>query len=476
MNGAAATGAVPSGAAASRTGGRTPAPQPRRAALAGWGRYPVCESDVYRPEKLAELAAVVAGDSRPLIARGAGRAYGDAALNAGGAVLGIERLNRMLAFDEATGVLCCEAGVTVADLLEVFLRRGFFPPVTPGTRFVTLGGSIAADVHGKNHHRDSSLAAHVLWFDLMLASGGVMRCSREENRELFWATVGGMGLTGVILQLAIRLRRVESAYIEGEIARLRNLDEALEKFESADRAYGYSVAWIDCLSGAGALGRSVLSAGNFAARAALAPALRQEPFRARPGFRLAVPFDLPGFTLSSAAVRAFNGVYYRLHRGAARVVSGHETFFYPLDSIHNWNRIYGRRGFVQYQCVWPLAESRAGLVEALEAISRSGRGSFLAVLKKFGPQSGVLSFPMPGYTLALDFPVTDGLFGFLDRLDEMVLRRGGRVYLAKDARMKPELFRAMYPRLGEWLKAKAKADPDNRFSSTLSRRLGMEPA
>ncbi len=452
------------------------APRAKRAVLGGWGRYPICESDVYRPEKLSELAAVVRANTRPLIARGAGRAYGDAALNADGRVLDVQRLNRMLDFDEAARILRCEAGVTIADLIEVFLPRGFFPPVTPGTRFVTLGGSLAADVHGKNHHRDSSLAAHVLWFDLMLASGEVMRCSREENTDLFWATVGGMGLTGVILELAIRLRPVESAYIEGEVVRMRNVDEAIEKFESADHAYDNSVAWIDCLARKGSLGRSVLTAGNFAAREALSPSLRQDPFHVPRKFRKAVPFNLPGFALSSMTVRAFNSLYYLVHRDAPRTVCDCETFFYPLDSIQNWNRVYGRRGFVQYQCVWPLAESRAGLVEALEAISQSGRGSFLGVLKKFGAQEGMLSFPMPGYTLALDFPVSGGLFEFLDRLDEMVLKRGGRVYLAKDARMKPEVFRAMYPQLGKWQEVKGRVDPGNRFSSTLSRRLRMDPA
>jgi decaprenylphospho-beta-D-ribofuranose 2-oxidase len=362
-------------------------------------------------------------------------------------------------------------------LIDVFLPRGFFPPVTPGTRFVTLGGSLAADVHGKNHHRDSSLASHVTNFDLMIASGEVMRCSREENSALFWATIGGMGLTGVILELELRMRRVESAYLDGETIRAGNIDAAIEAFERTDAQYGYSVAWIDCSSSKAALGRSVLNVGNFATLDRLPRNLAQDPLITRPRLSPFVPFDLPGFVLNSLTLRAFNAAVYAFQRDkAAHTFFDWDSFFYPLDSIRNWNRIYGKRGFVQYQCVWPPDESRAGLVEVLEAISRSGRGSFIAVLKKFGAQDGLLSFPMPGYTLALDFAVNDGLLEFLDSIDAMVLKRGGRVYLAKDARMSAETFRAMYPNLATWQAAKAIADPDNRFSSSLSRRLGMYPA
>jgi decaprenylphospho-beta-D-ribofuranose 2-oxidase len=461
----------------SRGGAAPAAPRARAMKLSGWGRYPIADAQVYRPEKIAELAAVVAGNSSSLIARGAGRAYGDAALNAGSRVVDLQRLNRMLAFDTRTGVLRCEAGVTIAELIDVFLPRGFFPPVTPGTKFVTLGGSLAADVHGKNHHRDSSLANHVSSLDLMLASGEVRRCSREQNPDLFWATVGGMGLTGVILEVELRLRPVESAWIDGEVLQLRNLDHAFETFERTENEYQYSAAWIDCASRGASLGRSVLHLGNFAPLNLLDPKRRAAPLDFRPRTKAFVPFDFPGFALNSWSVRAFNAaVYHAPHSGAGKhTLVDYDSFFYPLDSIHHWNRIYGKRGFVQYQCVWPLAESRAGLIETVEAIAASRRGSFLTVLKKFGPQEGMLSFPMPGYTLALDFPVDDGLFPFLDRLDEMVLKRGGRVYLAKDARMKAEIFHAMYPNLAQWQSIKAAVDPDNHFSSSLSRRLGMEP-
>jgi len=451
-------------------------PASKRVALAGWGRYPICESDVFRPEKFADLAAVVSSNAHKLIARGAGRAYGDAALNADSRVVDIQRLNRMLSFDPESGILQAEAGVTLDEIIRVFLPRGFFPAVVPGTRHVTLGGSIASDIHGKSHHRESSFGTHVLWFDLMLASGEVRRCSREENSDLFWATIGGMGLTGVILEVAMRLRHVESAYIKGEMKRVANVDQAIEAFERTDQLYGCSMAWIDCIASGGSLGRSVLHVGDFAPREALPQKLRLEPLCAKEKTSPPVPFNLPNFALNSLSMRAFNLAYYAIHRDHPDLVVPYDVFFFPLDSIHNWNRIYGTRGFVQYQCVWPLEESRAGLIETLEAISGSGRASFLAVLKKFGAQDGMLSFPMPGYTLALDFPVTGGLLEFLDRLDAMVLKRGGRVYLAKDARMRPDTFRAMYPKLDAWRAAKAQADPNNHFSSTLSRRLQMDPA
>ena len=381
----------------------TSAPHPRHAMLSGWGRYPLSESDIYRPDRIAELQAVVSGNSSSLIARGLGRAYGDAALNDQNRVVDLTRLNRMLAFDPASGLLRCEAGVTIAELLDVFLPRGFFPPVTPGTRFVTLGGSIAADVHGKNHHRDSSLASHVTWFDLMVASGEVLRCSREENAALFWATVGGMGLTGVILELELRMRRVESAYLDGELIRAGNIDAAIEAFERLDAQYRYSVAWIDCNSVKSALGRSILNVGNFATLAQLPRNLAQNPLNIAPKLSPFVPFDFP--VVNSLTVRMFNAVNYAFHREKpGHTIFDWNSFFYPLDSIRNWPRIYGKRGFVQYQCVWPPAESRAGLVEVLEAITRSRRASFLAVLKKFGAQDGMLSFPMPGYTLAHRLP------------------------------------------------------------------------
>jgi FAD/FMN-containing dehydrogenase len=442
--------------------------------VSGWGRYPKAESMVYRPEKIAQLGDLVRS-TKAVLARGAGKAYGDAALNADGRLVDVQRLNRMLSFDAATGILRCEAGVTMAELLSTFLSRGFFPPVTPGTRHVTLGGSIAADVHGKNHHRDSSLGKHVVSIDLLLASGEVAHCSRTENSELFAATIGGMGLTGIIVELELGLTPVESAYIVNDSVPARDIDHAIEIFEEAEQKYRLSVGWFDSLSRGKQLGRGFIQLGNFARLDELDSARRQNPFAVPARFGASVPMDLPNIALIPLTVRVFNSfISFVLGNRRANAISSYDSFFYPLDRISNWNRIYGKRGFVQYQCVWPMAESRSGLVEVLEAIAKSRRASFLTVLKKFGPQEGLLSFPMAGYTLALDFPVTAGLFEFLDGLDRMVMERGGRVYLAKDARMRPETFRTMYPNFKRWIEIKNATDPAWCFNSNLARRLGMD--
>jgi decaprenylphospho-beta-D-ribofuranose 2-oxidase len=331
-------------------------------------------------------------------------------------------------------------------------------------------------VHGKNHHRDSSFCAHVRSVDLMLASGEIVRCSREANPEIFSATAGGMGLTGVILEAEIELRPIESAFLEGEIVRAANIDQAIETFERVDQQYAYSMAWIDCASTGSSFGRSIITLGNFARCDQLDAKHRRDPLTAKSRMAAAVPFDFPGMVLNPITVRAFNAMYYSRHPGVPRTLLDYEGFFFPLDTIRDWNRIYGSDGFVQYQCVFPAAHSREGLIEVLDAITRSRRGSFLAVLKKFGPQEGLLSFPMPGYTLSLDFPVRDGLMPFLDTLDEMVMKREGRLYLAKDARMSAQTFEAMYPQVKQWRAAKRSIDPNNHFASSLSRRLAMDPA
>jgi decaprenylphospho-beta-D-ribofuranose 2-oxidase len=438
--------------------------------LAGWGRFTTSLTETFRPERVLDVASL-ATTSGPLLARGLGRAYGDAALNAQGRTVLFERLNRLLAFDAQTGVLECEAGVSLEQLLRVFGPRGFLPPVCPGTQFVTVGGAIACDVHGKNHHQHGSLGHHVLELRLVNAAGETVRCSREENADLFRATIGGMGLTGLILDAKLRLRRVESRYVAVDYDRAPNLDAALRMFEDSDDRYAYSVAWIDCLAGGRALGRSVLMRGNTLP-AADAPRPRRER-----GSRLRVPFDLPGMVLNPLSIRAFNTVFYHRHRPMARGVATADTeFFFPLDSVREWNRIYGRRGFLQYQFVLPTAGGREGLIRILER-ARGAAGSFLAVLKRFGEAApeGPLSFPREGYTLALDFPARrPGVLAMLDALDEIVIEHAGRVYLAKDARLRPDAMRAMYPALPEWLDIKRRVDPENRFASDLSRRLGLE--
>jgi decaprenylphospho-beta-D-ribofuranose 2-oxidase len=458
----------------------TPTPssdcRPLRSSVSGWGRFPVGETDLYRPERLRSLTAAL-GCSDSVLARGLGRSYGDACYNTAGATVLMERLNRFLSFDSATGILECEPGVTFLELLRHFVPRGFFPPVTPGTKFVTLGGALACDVHGKNHHLDGSFSNHVLDFDLLTASGEILPCSRTENPQLFRGTVGGLGLTGVVTRIRLRLRPIETSYVVVDYERAVNLDDALDRLEARDDAYAYSVAWIDCLARGPAVGRSVLMRGNPARPEEVRHAGVGELLRGGRPQRLRVPLDAPELLLNRSSIRAFNALYYRRYPvdGRGRLVH-FEPFFYPLDGIGDWNRLYGRRGFVQYQLLLPPAEARAGLLEALEVLSASGAPSFLAVLKRFGAveESGLLSFPRPGFTLALDLPwrgePTETL---LDKLDRMVLAKGGRVYLAKDARLGPERVADMYPDLNAWREIKATIDPESRFSSDLSRRTGL---
>lgn len=400
--------------------------------LSGWGRYPVIDAQLSCPRDEDDLrAAVLAG---PVIARGNGRAYGDSAINAG-ATLQTRHLNRMIAFDEATGVLVAEAGVLLGDIIAAFLPRGWFPLVIPGTKYVTLGGAIAADVHGKNHHRDGSFRSCVDWVEVMTGEGRVIRCGPDDDPALFDHTLGGMGLTGVILRAAIRLRPVRSGWIRQTTRPAANLDAAIEAFEAAGEAT-YSVAWIDCLATGAALGRSLIMLGEHATPEDLPPAHRTAPFDIRTRRRLAVPLDLPAFALNRLSVRAFNALYYRagLKGGTDQIVDW-DRYFFPLDAILGWNRIYGRKGFAQFQCVLPLATSRDGLQALLSATSAAGCGSFLAVLKRFGAQDSAFSFPMEGYTLALDFPVTDRTLALMEEMDRITMDHGGRLYLAKDSRM-----------------------------------------
>jgi decaprenylphospho-beta-D-ribofuranose 2-oxidase len=447
--------------------------------LAGWGNYPVVTCDVYRPEDRSELAEIVARAPQPsLLPRGLGRSYGDAAVNAASGVVESSRLDRMLAFDPETGILACEAAVSLSEILDVFLPRGFFFPVTPGTKFITVGGAIAADVHGKNHHHSGSMAASLLDFRLLTASGEVLPCSREENAEVFWATLGGMGLTGIVLEARVRLRRVPSAYMSVDTEKMRDLDQALERCTASDDRYAYGVAWIDCLARGRSLGRSVLLRANHAEPEELPEKRRAEPYRGRRRWRPTVPFPLPNQTLNPLTVSAFNFAMYHSYRSGHGVVDS-DGYFYPLDNMaHHWNRIYGRRGMLQYQFVLPAETSRQGLVEVLTELSSARRASFLAVLKSFGPESGgLLSFPRPGFTLALDLPFTgNDLLAALGRLDRIVARHGGRIYLAKDACLEPEIFQEMYPALRRFQEVKAKVDPEARFSSSQARRLGIVEA
>jgi FAD/FMN-containing dehydrogenase len=440
--------------------------------ISGWGRYPRGRARVLRPERIKEAVPTPEG---PMIARGQGRSYGNAAMSTGGSVMLTERLNRFLGFDESSGVLRAEAGATIAEVLETFVPRGWFPAVTPGTKFVSLGGCVAADVHGKNHHRVGTLGNHVVEIELVLANGERRRCSPQQESELFWATVGGMGLTGIITEVSLKLIPIETAYVVVQTHLARNLEESLALFEEEESDDEYSVAWLDCAARGASFGRSVLTRGRHA-RISDLPSGTHQPLEPKPSPQRNLPFDFPGWFLKPWSVSLFNRLYYSAQsRRKKSFVTTCESFFYPLDRLGNWNRMYGKRGFVQYQCVVPSAQARKGLQLVLEEVARSGRGSFLTVLKRLGGEGhGLLSFPVEGYTLTLDLPVSDpGLFPFLDRLDEMVVDHGGRVYLAKDTRLKAETFRTMYPRFGEWQRIKSAIDRGNRFDSDLARMLAM---
>jgi FAD/FMN-containing dehydrogenase len=442
--------------------------------LSGWGRYPRVRAEVVRPEY---VSAVDVTRWRRVLARGLGRSYGDAALSKEGVVLLTERLNRLLDFDERTGVLRAEAGVTLADLLTVFAPRGWMPPVTPGTKFVTLGGCVAADVHGKNHHREGAFGAHVEALELMLADGTRVACGPSRRADLFRATVGGMGLTGVITEVSLRMKRAETSFIIVRHHAARDLAESLALLDDPMYDDEYTVCWVDMLARGPRAGRGVLIRGQHARPSELPAEYRAlEPPATATRFDL--PFDLPAWALNRLSASTFNRLYFHSQgRKRAPFVAGFNRFFYPLDAVGAWNRAYGRAGFVQYQCLLPPAESARGLARLQEALAASRQPCFLAVLKRFGPEgSGLLSFPAPGYTLALDFPVGgEELFALLRKFDDLVLEHGGRVYLAKDACLDPERFRLMYPGFAEWLEIKRRVDPGDRFRSELSRRLGITP-
>ncbi|NBE53605.1 FAD-binding oxidoreductase [Streptomyces boluensis] len=442
--------------------------------VSGWGRTAPTRARLVRPRTYEEVAEAVRGcGERGGIARGLGRAYGDAAQNAGGSVLDMTGLDRISAIDAEAGTVRCDAGVSLHQLMEVLLPLGWFVPVTPGTRYVTVGGAIGADIHGKNHHVSGSFSRHVAAFDLLTADGEVRTVRRGE--PLFDATAGGMGLTGVVLAATVELQAVQSSLMSVDTERATDLDDLMARLTATDHRYRYSVAWIDLLARGRALGRSVLTRGDHAPLDALPTRARRSPLEFRPGRLPAPPAFVPEGLLGRTTVGLFNELWYRK---APRVRTGElqriPTFFHPLDGVPHWNRIYGRSGFVQYQFAVGYGEEDA-LRRIVRRISEHRCPSFLAVLKRFGEgDPGWLSFPVPGWTLALDIPAgLPGLGGFLDELDEEVAAAHGRVYLAKDSRLRPELLAAMYPRLDEFRALRAELDPAGVFTSDLSRRLAL---
>ncbi|MET9373147.1 FAD-binding oxidoreductase [Streptomyces sp. NPDC002992] len=447
------------------------------APLTGWGRTAPTLARVHRPRTYEEASeAVRACGARGSIARGLGRAYGDAAQNAGGSVLDMTGLDRVRSIDATAGVVVCDAGVSLHRLMEVLLPLGWFVPVTPGTRYVTVGGAIGADIHGKNHHVSGSFARHVTSLELLTADGEIRTVAA--GTDLFDATAGGMGLTGVILSATLRLVPVETSLMSVDTERATDLDDLMARLTATDHRYRYSVAWIDLLARGAATGRSVLTRGDHAPYDAIPVRdrrARRAPLAFRPGRLPAAPALVPEGLLGRTTVGLFNEIWYRrAPRRRTGELQRISTFFHPLDGVPHWNRIYGRGGFVQYQFVVGYGQEET-LRRVVKRIARRGCPSFLAVLKRFGEEDpGWLSFPVPGWTLALDIPAgLSGLGAFLDELDEEVVGAGGRVYLAKDSRLRPELLHAMYPRLADFQALRAVIDPRSVFTSDLSRRLAL---
>ena len=437
------------------------------ATLSGWGRIAVPGREV-RSEDLVGLT------EDAILCRGLGRSYGDSSLPPPShpVVAGAALADRILAFDPATGVLRAEAGLSLREMNRLLKPRGFFTAVTPGTEYVTLGGMVAADVHGKNHHRDGTFGNHVTSLRMRVADGRIVECSRDVEPDLFRATVGGMGLTGHILEVSCRLIRIPSSWIVTESERISDIDAFIAGLKEAGRTWPYTLGWIDCLSRGSALGRGILMRGRFA-EAGEAP-----PRPPRPLPRLTVPFVLPAGLVGRWSVRAFNAAWY--HRHVPRVKRGltsPEWFFYPLDFIAHWNRMYGPRGFTQYQCVVPDAAGHGAARRFLELLTGRGGASFLCVIKDCGPEGfGLLSFPKPGISIALDIPVDDRTQGLVDALNELVIAEGGRIYLAKDALTRAGHFAAMEPRLPEWTAIRRRWDPEGRIRSAQSvRMLGDRP-
>ncbi len=434
----------------------------------GWGRYPVLRGREVVGEDLEQITDGAA------LSRGLGRSYGDASLPASGGDLlaGSLLADRFLAFDPATGVLRAEAGVSLLRVNRVFLPRRWFVPVSPGTQYVTLGGMVAADVHGKNHHRAGTFGAHVTRLKMRVADGRILECSDEREPDLFRATLGGMGLTGHILEVEFRMQQIASPWIWSESERLADLESLIDRLKSAGDHWPYTACWVDCLHPGKRLGRGILFKGRWAAPHEV-PVWPPPPRRTVP-----VPFVCPNWALGAAAVRVFNTFQYRKHGSRVhRGVVHPEAFFYPLDVVREWNRLYGRRGFTQYQCVLPRRADGSSPRRFLELLTQLDGTAFLCVMKDCGAEGkGMLSFPKPGISFALDLPIDEHTPELINALNEMVIAEGGRVYLAKDAFTRPEHFRAMEPRLEIWNAVRTRWDPHHRLRSAQSVRvLGDAP-
>lgn len=430
--------------------------------LSGWGRFPKIDSTRLPVHSFKDVHHHLERITS-LIAYGNGRSYGDSALAENH--MPMRRLNRFLEFDQENGTLTCETGVLLSDIIETFLPRGWFLKITPGTKLITVGGAISADVHGKNHHAEGSFSECVYQFKLLLPNGEICTCSRKKNEEYFYAVCGGMGLIGVILEATIQLKPVQSKWIDQTTIKTSNLDETFQAFEDF-KDEPYSVAWIDTIAEGDKLGRSILNTGKFS---------EDKDLSYKPKKSLNVPFNFPSFLLNNKTIKIFNSFYYaKSKRGITHQKVDIDTFFYPLDSINNWNRVYGKKGFTQYQFILPKENSFDGLREILDEIKMTKFSSFLSVLKLYGRENkNYLSFPMEGYSMAMDFKIQPGLDDLMQNLNDLVVKFEGRIYLAKDATMDKETFEKGYKNLDNFRQIRQKLNADNKFNSLQSKRLGL---
>ena len=406
--------------------------------ISGWARYPLIDASIACPTTIEEIRILL--ETKSSIARGNGRSYGDSAINTENTI-DMRHFNRILDFDSGTGLVTVEAGVLLSDIIDYFLPNGWFPTITPGTKFVTVGGMVATDVHGKNHHIEGSFRNCVEWIELMSAEKQQIMCSREHDPDLFNWTIGGMGLTGVILKVCFRLKKINTAWIKQQTIACKNLDETINAFEANLSTY-YSVAWIDCMKAGKYLGRSLITLGEHANKRDLSGRRKKHPFGPVRSKTLKLNLSFLHFLVSRPFAKLFNFAYYRTGKLKSLMSLAHITsFFYPLDRIANWNKIYGRNGFLQFQCAVPLKSSRTALHEIIGSIVDANVSAPLAVLKRFGKHGDFFSFPMEGYTLAVDFPTNEHTINLVSRLHEIVVNNGGRIYLAKDSQLDKETFR-----------------------------------
>lgn len=438
--------------------------------LSGWAKHPIVNTQLHKPKGIAEILKLI--KFKGVIARGNGRSYGDSAIGSYHTIE-MSSFNKIISFNEDSGQIIVESGTLLSDIIETFLPKGWFPCVTPGSKFVTVGGMIASDVHGKNHHKVGSFGKFVDWIDIINANGEIVRCSQKENSELFNFTIGGMGLTGIIIKAAIRLKKIKTSWIKQKIIAAENIDKVIEIFESTSNVE-YSVAWIDCLQKEKNIGRSLIMLGEHADINDLPIKFQKKPFDYPKKYKIKIPFSFPNWFLNHQAVSLFNKFYFFRNKNKTNEqLVDFDSYFYPLDKIIGWNKIYGKKGFAQFQCVIPISNSKIALNELLLTISKSNCSSFLSVLKKFGTQNSFFSFPFEGYTLALDFPISKKTLNLMTQLDEITLKYKGRFYLTKDSRMSKENFLKSDIRTDDFIKYRKLTGSFDIFNSSQSNRLGI---